>query len=490
MKILALATRNLLRNRHRTFAALLTMAVGTMALLLFGGFSRFITYGLQTGYVHHSGHLQLQRSGYFLYGSGDPLSYGISDYRRVVEHIRRDAVLGPMVDVVTPTLDLSGIAGNPDGTASRTVLAHGVLADDQARMRLWNEYDISGAARPYPLQGTAQDAAVTGGGLARVLQLCDVPGVQHCVRSPARTDAAAAAGSTLAAGAASEAATAAAPVPALPPANGSAAPADVLALAASEAAPHTAARSHLQLLAASISGAPNVIELNVAGLHVQGARELDDVFLILHLPQAQRLLYGAAAPRVTGISILLHHTRDMEPARARLQSLLAGELREQDLEIRDFGELFPFYGQSVRMFHVILGFISVLIGVVVLFTVGNAINMAIVERTLEIGTLRAMGLRRRAIRSIFVCEGMLLGCCGAVAGALLALIMAWAVNHSAITWVPPGQVNAVDLTIRLWGEFDLLLQAAAGLVAVAVLSAWWPAHRAARMNIVDALRHV
>lgn len=489
MKILSLATRNLLRNRQRTFAALLTMTVGTMALLLFGGFSRFITYGLQTGYVHHSGHLQLQRSGYFLYGSGDPLSYGISDYQQVVERVRRDPVLGPLIDVVTPTVDLSGIAGNPDGSASRTVLAHGVLADDQARMRRWNEYGIHGASRPYPLQGTAVDAAVTGGGLARVLQLCDVPGVEHCLRSPrssvtlddARAQTESPGGSASTGPVAGAAAV---------PANGSAAPADVLALAAEQAAPVAAPRSRIQLLAASISGAPNVIELNVAGLHVQGARELDDVFLILHLPQAQRLLYGQTPARVTGISILLHHTSQMELARARLQSLLAGELRQQDLEIRDFGELFPFYGQSVRMFHVILGFISVLISVVVLFTVGNAINMAIVERTLEIGTLRAMGLRRHAIRSIFVCEGMLLGISGAVSGGLVALLAAWLINHSGIMWVPPGQVNPVDLTIRLWGEFDLLLKTGAGLVAVAVLSAWWPAHRAARMNIVDALRHV
>lgn len=479
MKIVALATRNLLRNRQRTFAALLTMTVGTMALLLFGGFSRFITYGLQTGYVHHSGHLQLQRNGYFLYGSGDPLSYGISDYQQVVERVRRDPLLGPMIDVVTPTVDLSGIAGNPDGSASRTVLAHGVLADDQARMRRWNEYGIRGASRPYPLQGTAQDGAVTGGGLARVLQLCDVPGVEHCLRMERSSAKREEAGLAI---------DAAAPVPAA--ANGSTAPADVLALMAEQTAPAAAARSRIQLLAASISGAPNVIELNVAGLHVQGARELDDVFLILHLAQAQRLLYGQTPPRVTGISILLHHTGHMEAARARLQQLLAGELREQDLEIRDFAELFPFYGQSVRMFHVILGFISVLIGVVVLFTVGNAINMAIVERTLEIGTLRAMGLRRRAIRSIFVCEGMLLGVCGAISGAVVALLAAWAINQGGIMWVPPGQVNPVDLTIRLWGEVDLLLQTGAGLVVVAVVSAWWPAHRAARMNIVDALRHV
>lgn len=462
MKVFSLALRNLLRNRHRTLAALLTMTVGTMALLLFAGFGRFITYGLQTGYVHHSGHFQVQRQGYFLYGSADPLSYGIADYENILRRLRGDAVLAPLVDVITPTLDFSGIAGNPASSASRTVLAHGVRADDQARMRLWNEYAINGAARPYPLQGTAADAVVTGGGVARVLQLCDVPGVQQCRRPAGRAPAAQA---------------------------GQGMPDDLAQLAATAAAP-AATGSRLQLLAAAVSGAPNVVELGVAGLHVQGARELDEVFVILHLQQAQRLLYGRQPPQVTGLSILLRHTADMPRVRARLEQLLQGELRPAQLEIRDFAELFPFYGQSVRMFDVILGFFSVLIGVVVLFTVGNAINMAIVERTLEIGTLRAMGLRRAGIRRIFVCEGLLLALVATLAGIVLALIAAAAINHSGITWVPPGQTSPVALTIRLWGEYDLMLRALTGLVALAVLSAWWPAHRAARMNIVDALRHV
>jgi putative ABC transport system permease protein len=68
--------------------------------------------------------------------------------------------------------------------------------------------------------------------------------------------------------------------------------------------------------------------------------------------------------------------------------------------------------------------------------------------------------------------------------------VAWLVNHAGLTWLPPGQVDAVPLTVRVWGETRLMLGTAAGLALVAVVSAWWPARRAARMLIVDALRHV
>jgi putative ABC transport system permease protein len=116
-------------------------------------------------------------------------------------------------------------------------------------------------------------------------------------------------------------------------------------------------------------------------------------------------------------------------------------------------------------------------------------SMAVVERTTEIGTLRAIGLRQGGIRRLFVCEGLVLGVAGAVLGSLLALLLAELINHSGLTWTPPGYVYAYPLKVRVWGAWAMVVGSAAGLVMVAGLSAWWPARRAARLQIVDALRH-
>ena len=131
---------------------------------------------------------------------------------------------------------------------------------------------------------------------------------------------------------------------------------------------------------------------------------------------------------------------------------------------------------------------AALMSLMVLFTVGNTMSTAVIERTVEIGTLRALGLRRDGIRRIFVCEGVLLGIAGAVLGVLLAAAVGGLVNHSGLTWTPPGRAP-VPLIIRVWGEWALIGGTAAGLVVVAALSAWLPARRAARLQIVDALRH-
>jgi putative ABC transport system permease protein len=463
MRDFSLALRNLLRNRRRSLTTLVAMVIGAVTILIFGGYARNITYGLQTGYVRYSGHLQVQRKDYFLYGTGNPAAYGIESYRRVIDVIAHDPVLAPMLKVVTPTLTLGGIAGNFTAGVSRTVIGTGVVVDDQNRMRLWNDYGYPLDVKPSALTGTPDDAAVIGTGVARVLQLCAALAVPRCVQ------------------------------PAKEASGGTALPGDVAELARAESARNAAPAAsdrRIELLAANVHGAPNVASLNVVKAVNQGMKEFDDIYVGLHLAQAQRLVYGGDKPRATAVVLQLAHTGQIPAAKARLQQLLATTLKDEPLEVQDFGTLNPSYPQIVGMFAAIFGFMAVLIGSIVLFTVGNTMSMAVVERTTEIGTLRAMGLRRSGIRRLFVREGLLLGGIGAAIGVAMALGCAWLINHSGLTWMAPGQVDPVPLRVRVWGETPLILGTAAGLILVAAVSAWWPARRAARMNIVEALRHV
>lgn len=462
MKTFSLALRNLLRNRRRSITTLLAMIVGAGAILIFGGYSRNITYGLQTGYVASSGHLQIQHKDYFLYGSGNPTAYGIADYERIIATIKADPVLAPMLTVVTPTLQIGGIAGNFSAGVSRTVLGSGVVVADQNAMRDWNDYHFPSRAKANALTGTSDDAVVIGNGLARVLQLCSELQVKNCQVQPVSDDG-----------------------------NGKAAPADIAALSNLEATKASDPNAtHIEMLAATSHGAPNVASLNVVKAEDVGVKELDDIFVTMHLAQAQHLVYGAGAPQATAIVVQLKHTNQMDAAKARLNQLLATTFKGYPLEIQEFTTLNPFYGQTIGMFAALFGFIAILIGSIVLFTVGNTMSMAVVERTVEIGTLRAIGLRRSGIRSLFMCEGFLLGVFGAVLGVAIAMVLAYLINHAGLTWLPPGRVEPVPLNVRVWGENHLIVGTAIGLMIVAMFSALWPANRAAKMNIVDALRHV
>ena len=481
MMTLSLAVRNLLRNRRRSVATLLALAIGIASLLLFGGYSADIRYGMLTGYVRSGGHLQIQHRDFFLYGNGNPTAYAIRDYERILVALRDDDVLAKIVTVASPTLIFGGIGGNFDAGASRTVIGSGYVASDVTRMRQWNEFGIPQLAPHFALDGAPADAAIVGIGVARVLLLCEALGIPNCPRPEVERKAS---GPALPADIAALA-MAEQPAPAKLPA-GKLSP----ALRPAESSATGPAKARIELLAGHGRGSPNVAALNVLAAEDQGLKELDEVTVIVHLKQAQQLVFSRAAPRATSIMVQLQHTDQMPLAAARLKALLVRLSPDQPLSVLDFEALNPFYTQTMGLFDTIFGFIFALIGGIVLFTVSNTMNAAVVERTTEIGTLRSIGLRQRGIRRLFVMEGFLLGAVGALVGVLSALLVSLIVNRSGLTWLPPGSSEALPLTVRVWGETRMILSTAVGLVIIGAVSAWWPAYRAARLKIVDALRHV
>jgi putative ABC transport system permease protein len=368
---------------------------------------------------------------------------------------------------LTPTQSLVGIAGNfsAGNDAAKTFLGVGVIPSNRLRMRQWDEY---GAGRPYvPDTRLADDApqrGLIGGGLARILALCGSLKLPNCPTPPARDD------------------TAVANAP-----GGE----DLNALAKAELGSRDASAGspRLDLLGATAGGAPNVVSMDVAGVDPQGVKELDDNYVAMPLPLAQQLVYGRGEHKATGIVLQLYRSEDLKTARARLNTLIAAH--HLDLEVRDFAELTPFYGQVVALFSAIFLFITLIMGVIVLFAVVNTMTMNVMERTNEIGTIRAMGVRRNGIRAQFVAEGWMLGAIAATVGVILAFMVAAAINHAGLTWTPPGNANAVPFRLAMPADRPpLLLGTWLGLVLVATLAALLPANRAARLPVVDALRHV
>ena len=462
---LNLALRNLLRNRRRSLATLLAMAIGSTSILLFGGFSTNVNYELHTRHVQKGGHLQIQHRDFYLYGSGNPTAYGITDYTKIMDAIQNDEVLRNRVLVATPALQFGGIAGNYAASVSRTIIGSGFVAEDINRMRRWNDFDLRTNAPMSALEGAPADAAVVGIGVARVLQLCDALKIERCPKPEMEQKA-----------------------------NGKALPADIAQLSLLETPAVSAATRvgapKIEVLVVNARGAPNVTSLEVVRAEEQGVKELDEVTLIMHLAKLQQLIYGKTPPKATSIMLQLRHSDQIPAARARLAPILAKFSMTQPLAVLDFRELNPFFVQTMLMFDTIFGFVFLLIGGIVLFTVSNTMNTTVVERTVEIGTLRAIGLRRAGIQRLFVTEGALLGLCGALLGVLLALVLSIVINQIGMLWLPPGNVELVPFTVNVWGENRMIFGTTFALICIAILSAWWPAHRAARLDVVEALRHV
>lgn len=458
-----IAVRNILRNGRRSFLTLLAIAVGGIAIILFGEFAAFVRAALETNAVAKVGHLTVFSTGYFDYGAGNPAAFGISDYRRVMRLLQEDPEVGPKLNVITPTISLTGIAGNYDIDASKTFLGTGYVPSDRDRLLSWDEHGVM-FRRVRPWSGLSDEdeaRGIVGIGLARVLGLCEPLKLSNCPPRPRS-------------------------LPSHSPAPDSA----IAALSGIESseAPAMPSGPRLDLLAATASGAPNVMSLFVSRAEPQGARELDENVILMNFALAQKLLYGRSDPKATGIVIQLHHTVDMPSVRARIESLF----REHrlDLEVRNFAERDPFYKQAVGMFAAIFLFIACIMGVIVIFTVVNTMGMSVVERTNEIGTTRALGVRRSGVRWLFVVEGAILGAVGATLGVGAGQFVAVLFNRAEFTWTPPGQASLVPLELLTSEVGGLLTCIWCGLVVLATIAAAVPANRAARLKVVDALRHV
>src|SRR5262249_54914891 len=109
----------------------------------------------------------------------------------------------------------------------------------------------------------------------------------------------------------------------------------------------------------------------------------------------------------------------------------------------------------------IFTFLGAVIVVLVVLAASNTLLMAVLERTRELGTLRAIGTSRGQVAAIVVLEALWLGLLGSAAGALLGLLATLAINAAHLSMPPPpGAVDPITV------ELALVPEAFAGAVAL------------------------
>lgn len=460
MNIFVLAARNVMRNPRRSLATACAAALSAAAILLFGGFTASVQKLLETAIVRSSGHMHVYAKGYYGFGEAGGESLAIANYAATVALLKNDPALKDLVAVVTPVQAVAGIASYLKTDSSKVFSGLGVVPSEYNALDKWNGYGI----KLYPtdenpgVADTDLNGGIIGTGMARILGLCGELGVPDC---PARPKA---------------------PEPAGPKTD--------FSFLDSELAQAKAAdpRPRIDLTASTGHGVPNVVDLYVNKALNLGMKEQSDSFVGMHFSRAQDLLYGRAERKASGIVVQLKTTRDLVRAKAVITELLAKN--RPDLEVFDYQTLNPAYGQAVVMLDTIFVFIAAIMGMIVLFTVINTMSMSVVERTAEIGTLRALGLKQRAVVRMFVTEGVLLGGAGATAGVMAAFAGAWLINAARFMWTPPTFARPVLFSVHP-GLFPALAPLCwCGLIMLAGLSAYFAARRGAGMKITDALRHI
>ncbi len=236
----------------------------------------------------------------------------------------------------------------------------------------------------------------------------------------------------------------------------------------------------LTLLATSTSGGINAVDVMVAGIVSTGWREVDKRLVYTDVGTAQHLL---VSDRVSTLSVYLDSTDATPAALERLATADPAHAYQPWWEQ-------AFFYHSVRgLYDRVFGLLGLIIGMLVFFSVVNTLAMAVVERTREIGTMRAMGAMPAEIVAQFLREGALIGAVGALLGTLLAAGIVLAAPHTGVQ-MPPPPGRSVGYPLLVIATLPLYLITNTGIISLCAAAAWFASRKAARKPIVEALAHV
>lgn len=217
------------------------------------------------------------------------------------------------------------------------------------------------------------------------------------------------------------------------------------------------------------TGQQNSAVVNIAGIFELGVRELDARYVYLDLKQAQPLLSLPGGVTVIDLTVAdIFEAENVAAQVGRLTSLQAESWIKTNAQLMN-----AISAQSLSTSMII-----VFVAISVAFGIASVLSVSVVQRTREIGILRATGATRQQILRIFLFQGAMFGLLGSVLGSVASYALVWVFNNfgPGLFYIPVS-INLIMLA--------LLLAILTGVLAAAI-----PARRAAALDPVEAIRHV
>ena len=237
--------------------------------------------------------------------------------------------------------------------------------------------------------------------------------------------------------------------------------------------------SGLTLLASTTDGALNALDVTVKGVVSTGVPDIDKRLVYTDIATAQKLLN---TKRVSTLGVFLRSMAATAGARERVAAA------NPKLVVQTWLDQAFFYHSVRGLYNRIFGALGLIIGVIVVFVVANAMAMAIIERTREIGTLRALGTLPSQMLRALALEGMVLGGVGAFVGALIALAVSLLLYAFPVQMPPPpGSSRGYALVTAI--DAPIYLMTVLAMVAVSMLASAWIARKTVHIPVVEALAH-
>lgn len=209
--------------------------------------------------------------------------------------------------------------------------------------------------------------------------------------------------------------------------------------------------------------------VNIAGIFELGVRELDARYIYMELKQVQPLLNLIGGVTVIDLKVANIFTAETVAQQiGRMTGLKAESWIATNSQLMN-----ALTAQSLST-----NMISIFVGISVAFGIASVLSVTVVQRTREIGILRATGASQGQILRVFLLQGALFGLFGSCLGIAVSYLLVWSFNNfgPGLFYIPVAP--------------QLLAVALISATLVGILAALVPARRAAMMDPVVAIRYV
>ncbi len=397
-----IALRNIFRNRTRTLLTMLSIVVGSIAIIIVNGFINYSMWGLRESMIRNGiGHFQFYQKGYLEREEDISLEFMITNYKKLTREIYENM----SVSFVAPEISFNGVISS--GEKSTIIIGKGGLSEEEQKLNSFGEI-VEGN-----FYSDDEFAILIGEGVAKKIK--------------------AKLGDTL------------------------------------------------TLMAPMRGGGLNAIDVTVKGIIRMTIEEYNNTIVLVPLFLAQNLL------NVEGVDRLIVMLKDTEKTK-EVEKIATDFARSKNLEFKSWKDLSIFFFQVRDMYNTMFLILFVIIIGVIIFSIANTMTMNVFERISEIGTIRALGAKRRYIIRQFVLESLFIGLIGGAIGLIFGYLIAEIINLLGGIYIPPPPGNVKGYYSMVKPEFYKVLLCYAGFVLTCMVASIFPARKAAKMEIVEAIR--
>lgn len=384
--IIKLAFLNLFRNKRRAFSTGLAICIGFVGLNLLGAYIYRVKKALDTTSVYSAlnGHIKI-------YKKDSLISFPLKPKKFILEKDEVASIEGVLkkyeakIDYIGKNINSSGLLSN--GRVSHPVIFYSFEPDVYARSL--NQPAIHNWAKDWVLPSQFENVKVFANNnevMSVTPKIADIMGLKYPLVK----------------------------------------------------------NESLQLAGRTLDGDLSAVNLDLGAEHTTGLQFLEDTLVLVPLQKVQELLGTEGAE---SISVYLKSYDGMTDIKKNI---------DEDLSKLDFAtDSYFYYDEKINMvylgtigFLVVMGaFFVFLIGTAVSLTIINSLTMGIIERTREIGTLYAVGFKKKDVLKLFVLENIFLCLLSIAIGLILSFAISSLINSLNIRFTPPAVSGKIQFRL-------------------------------------------